>query len=206
MRKSLVLLLLLALTLGFTLPVAADNDGPPPPPDLPTSVITLPIDGAILTTLPILIKGTATDQDGISKVELDIQGAVATATVLATITATRQGGVDWQYSWNPTQTGTYTLVSKATDLFNLVQEPSTLKPILVTFNPQGSPGPPPPPAGPLFHGHTLAPTYGSPNSWPYPDPQSHRHAFHGFLLRLERPLGVVPDRVPDQSGDPVRLP
>jgi len=146
MKKTAVILLTAILLLTVSWPASADSDLPPPPPDLPGSTISEPFNGAVLTAVPILVKGLVSDQDGIAKVELMILGSTGTTTVLCTITATRPGEGDWSYQWSPTQAGSYTLTSKATDTYTLEQEPETYKPITVTVSLGGTPTPTPTPS------------------------------------------------------------
>lgn len=145
MKKIAVILLAAILLLTVSWPASADSDLPPPPPDLPGSSISEPVNGAVLIAVPITVKGLFSDQDGIAKVELTILGPTGTTIVPCTITATRPGGGDWEVQWNPTQSGSYTLTSKATDVYTLEQEPETYKPITVTVSLGGTPTPTPTP-------------------------------------------------------------
>ncbi|MCX5970290.1 MAG: S-layer homology domain-containing protein [Coprothermobacterota bacterium] len=82
MKIIAVILLAAILLLTVSWPASATDDTlPPPPPDEPVSSISEPVNGAVLTAVPILVKGLVSDQDGIAKVELMILGPTGTTTV-----------------------------------------------------------------------------------------------------------------------------
>lgn len=74
----------------------------------PSSTITDPTNGLVLTNTPYTITGTATDASGsgIAKVEVSTGGDTWNLA---------NGTTNWNYYWNITSAGPYTIKSKATD-------------------------------------------------------------------------------------------
>lgn len=80
---------------------------------IPQSSITSPSNGAIISGT-VLIQGTAGDGSGVAKVEVSTDGG--------TTWHTASGTTNWSYTWQPTATGSYTLKSRATDIYGNVEE------------------------------------------------------------------------------------
>lgn len=116
-----------------------------PPADTtpPTSSISFPAPGAVITSMPLVIQGTASDDQGVLKVEVSLDGGQTW--LLATGTE----------AWNLTiylPNGNYTAITRATDLSQNQESPSfkvsftvstslpapadTIPPVLVVFYPQ----------------------------------------------------------------------
>ena len=74
----------------------------------PTSTITSPADGATVSGT-VIITGTASDESGISKVEVSTDGGITW--IIAT------GTTEWSYTWNTltVPNGNYNIKSRATD-------------------------------------------------------------------------------------------
>jgi len=81
---------------------------------VPQSSISSPSNGAIITGSTALIQGTASDGSGVAKVEVSTDGG-------ATWHAA-SGTTSWSYTWNLESTGSYTLKSRATDVYDNVEE------------------------------------------------------------------------------------
>jgi len=137
MRKLIIFLLCLLLVLPIG-SVLAQDETPPPPPDIepPHSTITSPENGQVLTTLPIVVSGTATDNERVLKVELEIRGpGEQSQTILCS--SKNSDFTQWEYIWLNPAPGSYTLTSIATDyLMNTEEE---LETISVEVNPQTAP-------------------------------------------------------------------
>jgi hypothetical protein len=84
----------------------------------PTSAITDPVAGQVINACSYSIQGTAHDYwAGLQRVEVSTDNG---ATWLAA------GGTDtWSYKWLPPHDGIYTLLSRAVDLANNVESPTT---------------------------------------------------------------------------------
>ncbi|MGB9834001.1 MAG: S-layer homology domain-containing protein [bacterium] len=128
LRKILVLFLAAAILFSFPLSLWAEEE-PPPFPDMepPHSQIISPQNGVTLTSNPIIITGTATDNEWVQKVELEI---VLSGSPTTTYLCTPGSGGDysnWSFTWvNPTP-GTYILTSIATDrLGNQEENPQSI--------------------------------------------------------------------------------
>lgn len=134
MRKKFVSLILsLALVLSLPLSLVA-QDEPPPFPDIepPHSQITYPQNGATLNTNPIVITGTATDNEWVQKVELEIASpSTPTQTFLCTPGSAGDYS-NWSFTWVNPAPGTYILTSIATD--RLENQEEELESIMITVS------------------------------------------------------------------------
>jgi len=76
----------------------------------PVSSITSPLNGAVITSPSALIQGDTSDTGTwVKKVELSFDGG-------KTFTALADGMFVWMYIWQPAKDGTYTIISRATDM------------------------------------------------------------------------------------------
>lgn len=143
MRKSLLCLLFGVALIALPLAAMAEDNPPPPPPEPPYSAITEPADGAIVTALPVTVKGIAQSNTKVNRVLLVISGSTGTTTLLCSPLS--EDWSTWQYVWLSPEAGSYTLTSIAYDVYDLKEElPQSIS---VTINPQGPPPPdtyPPP--------------------------------------------------------------
>ena len=141
MKKLTVLLVLMAMIFS-TGGILADDELPPPPPeDLepPHSLITSPADGQTITSLPLVITGTATDNERVLTVELEIVDLTRTTTTDVLCTALSSDYSQWQYVWSNPPAGDYKITSIATDVYGNIQE--ELQTITIHVQPQGTPPP-----------------------------------------------------------------
>lgn len=98
----------------------------------PTSTITSPANGAILSGASCNITGTASNSSSSSvwKVEVSVDGG--------TTWALASGTSNWSYSWTPLSDGTYAIWSRATDIAGNIQSSATIISVLVDNNPPTS--------------------------------------------------------------------
>jgi hypothetical protein len=90
----------------------------------PTSSVTDPANGTTLTSVdfPKIITGTASDNIGVTGVDISINGGAWTP---ATCTNCPGTNVNWTYSWTLPSDGSYTIQSRATDSATNVETPGT---------------------------------------------------------------------------------
>lgn len=141
MKKLAVFLVLWALIFS-ALGVWADDELPPPPPEdtePPHSAITSPSDGQTITSLPLVITGTATDNEKVLTVELEIVDLTRTTTIDILCTPLTPDYSQWQYVWSNPLAGDYKITSIATDEYGNIQE--DLQTITIHIQPQGTPPP-----------------------------------------------------------------
>lgn len=131
----------------------------------PSSQIVTPANGANLASTLVLVSGTATDNVGLRKVEISTNGGSSWALA--------GGTANWRYEWvNPTN-GSYTLLSRATDLAGNVEIPGSGAQVSVNISPSPtptlspSPSPTPTPTPSATPSLTSSPT---PTSTPTPSP------------------------------------
>jgi hypothetical protein len=77
----------------------------------PSSNITSPSDGASLSCVSTIISGTATDDNNVSRVDVNVSGTWHTAT----LDSPGATSTNWNYTWIPAVDGPYTLCSHAVD-------------------------------------------------------------------------------------------
>jgi hypothetical protein len=108
-------------------PATASTDTTPP-----TSTITSPTSGSALTSGTITIAGTASDSGGgvVGGVEISLDGGNTWHPA--------SGRANWSYSWTPSQLGSFTLETRATDDSGNLEIPSTGIAV-VTINPPDCP-------------------------------------------------------------------
>ena len=99
--------------------VTTSQIGPPLDSVKPTSSITSPISGAAIISTNIQFLGSADDGvgSGVKTVEVSLDGG--NTWILA------NGATSWQYLWNVPASGTYTVLSRATDNAGNTEVPST---------------------------------------------------------------------------------
>jgi len=123
--------------------IFADDELPPPPPEFdiepPLSTITSPVDGQTITSPPLVITGTATDNEKVITVELEIVDLTRTTTTYILCTPLTQDYSQWQHVWVNPVAGDYRITSIATDIFGNTEE--ELETITIHVQPQGSPPP-----------------------------------------------------------------
>lgn len=129
----------------------------------PTSQILQPQNNEVLTSAPVLISGTATDNQGLRLVEVSLDGG--------TTWLPASGTLNWAYLWENPANGSYRIQSRATDLAGNVEDPASGVQVTVniastpTPTPTSTPTPTPTPtASPT---PTVTPT---PTSTPSPTP------------------------------------
>jgi alkaline phosphatase len=92
----------------------------------PTSVITAPVHGAILSSAssnPYTVSGTATDNVSVQGIEVSTNGG---GTWNAAVCSGCPGeDITWTYSWSLPADGSYTIRSRATDTSDNVETPGT---------------------------------------------------------------------------------
>ncbi len=136
MRKTLLCFLLGVALIALPLAVMAEDN--PPFIGAPVSAITEPAEGAIITALPVTVKGTAqsnTSNTRVNRVLLAISGPTGTSTLPCSPLS--EDWSTWQYTWLSPGAGSYTLTSIAYDTIG--QEQELLQSISVTINPEGPP-------------------------------------------------------------------
>ncbi len=96
----------------------------------PSSTITAPASGASLGTVtPYTVSGTATDDLGVTNVQVSTDGGTTWSG--ATCTGCPGTSVTWTYSWDLPADGSYTVKSRATDNWSNVETPGAGKTVTV---------------------------------------------------------------------------
>lgn len=108
----------------------------------PTSQLSAPQPNAVLTSLPILVSGSAQDDVAVLKVEVSIDNG-ATWQLAA-------GANNWSFVWRQPANGAYTLRSRATDTAGNVETPAAGIQVTVNVSQPPAPDTTPPPIVILF--------------------------------------------------------
>jgi hypothetical protein len=83
----------------------------------PVSVISNPLHGfSVTVNQPVSITGTASDANGLNRVEVSVNGGSSWQTA--------SGTESWSYSWTPTATGSITILSRGVDNAGNVETPA----------------------------------------------------------------------------------
>jgi subtilisin family serine protease len=98
---------LIAAVMVLLLAVAACNPESARDTENPRAAITAPAGGAELAVGTVQVTGTASDNTGVTSVELIVDGAVAGTTTVSDET--------WSLAWNAAEAGEFTLVARAHD-------------------------------------------------------------------------------------------